>query len=192
MEVILTTLLGGLLAIAGGLAGIALTDRRERNRWLRDTQLQASVDLISALQLVIRRMINIAFLDPVESGDYELENINLRKPRNQHSLSATTALDDALVEWNNARYKATLIVPAEIVATIPEMDEEVDRILKLAHSRTWSRAEFREERIPIGRMAANYLKLARALAGMPGLELHSIWTWDSGNVISTSERNVPS
>lgn len=86
----------------------------------------------------------------------------------------------------------TLIVPAEIVATIPEMDEEVDRILKLAHSRTWSRAEFREERIPIGRMAANYLKLARALAGMPGLELHSIWTWDSGNVISTSERNVPS
>jgi hypothetical protein len=38
----LTTLLGGLLAIGGGLVGIALGDRRERNRWLRDSQWRAS------------------------------------------------------------------------------------------------------------------------------------------------------
>ena len=39
---ILTTLLGGFLAIAGGLVGIAIGDRRERSRWLRDSQWQAS------------------------------------------------------------------------------------------------------------------------------------------------------
>jgi hypothetical protein len=182
VSAILTTLLGGLLAIPGGLVGIALTDRRERNRWLRDSQLQASTDLISGLQLVIRRMINIAYLDPVESGDYELQKFKLRKPRSSHSLGAITAFDDAMIEWNNAKYKAILIVPAEIAATIPGLNEEIDRILKLAHSRSWTRAEFRQERIPIGRMGANYLKLARTLAGMPGLELHSIWTWDTGSV----------
>jgi hypothetical protein len=134
VSAILTTLLGGLLAISGGLVGIALTDRRERNRWLRDSQLQASTDLISALQLVIRRMINIAYLDPVESGDYELQKFKLRKPRTSHSLGVITAFDDATIEWNNARYKAMLIVPAEIAATIPRLDEEIDRILNLAHS----------------------------------------------------------
>lgn len=65
MTAILTALLGGLLAISGGLVGIALTDRRERNRWLRDSQLQASSDLVTALQLLIRRMINVAYLDPM-------------------------------------------------------------------------------------------------------------------------------
>jgi hypothetical protein len=188
MSAILTTLLGGLLAIAGALVGIALTDRRERNRWLRDSQLQASTDLISALQLVIRRMINIAYLDPVKSGNYELKNFKRRKPRNPHSLGVIASFDDAMIEWNNARYKALVIVPTEVAATIPELDKEVDRILALAHSRAWTRAEFRQERITIGRMAANYLKLARALAGMPGLELNSIWTWDTGNVISRTER----
>ena len=39
-----------LLAISGGLVGIALTDRRERTRWLRDSQLQTSTSLLSALQ----------------------------------------------------------------------------------------------------------------------------------------------
>jgi hypothetical protein len=61
---VLTTLIGGLLAISGGLVGIAMSDRRERTRWLRDSQLQASTNLLSALQLLVRRMINVAYLDP--------------------------------------------------------------------------------------------------------------------------------
>lgn len=186
MSAILTTLLGGLLAISGGLVGIALTDRRERNRWLRDSQLQASTDLISALQLLIRRMIDIAYLDPIESGNYELQDFKKRRPRNQHSLTVITAFDDATVEWNNARYKALLITPAKIAAKIPELDQEADRLLELAHSRAWTRAEFRQERIRLGRMAANYLNLARSLAGLPDLDLFSIWTWDSGDIISTT------
>jgi len=60
MSAILTTLPGGLLAISGGLAGIALGDRRERSRWLHDSQWQASTTLPGALQLLVRRMINVA------------------------------------------------------------------------------------------------------------------------------------
>ena len=62
MSAILTTLPGGLLAISGGLAGIALGDRRERSRWLHDSQWQASTTLPGALQLLVRRMINVACL----------------------------------------------------------------------------------------------------------------------------------
>jgi hypothetical protein len=115
MSAILTTLLGGLLAISGGLVGIALNDRRERTRWFRDAQLQTSTNLLSALQLLVRRMINVAYLDPSE--------------------------------WM---------------------------------SRIWTRTEFRQERASLGRMAAEYLRLARSLAGLPDIELPSIWTWDPG------------
>ena len=98
MTGILAALLGGLLAISGGLVGIALTDRRERNRWLRDSQLQASSDLVTALQLLIRRMINLAYLDPAESGSYELQ--------------------DATAGWNSSRHRALLITPAEVAVKI--------------------------------------------------------------------------
>jgi hypothetical protein len=44
VSAVLTTLLGGLLAISGGLVGIVVSDRRDHARWLRDTQLQASIN----------------------------------------------------------------------------------------------------------------------------------------------------
>jgi hypothetical protein len=66
---LVSTLLGGLLAIGGGMVGIGLNDRRERSRWLRDAQLRASTDLLSALQLLVRRMINVAYLAPRETVD---------------------------------------------------------------------------------------------------------------------------
>jgi hypothetical protein len=188
MSAILTTLLGGLLAIAGALVGIALTDRRERNRWLRDSQLQASIDLISALQLLIRRMINLAYLDPAESGSYELHAFERRRPQNQYSLTVITAFDDATVGWNNARYRALLITPVEVAATIPDLDREVDRLLELAQAQAWTRAEFRQERIRLGRMAAAYLRLARSVAGLPEIQLFSIWTWDAGDLVAATKQ----
>jgi hypothetical protein len=51
----------------------------------------------------------------------------------------------------------------------------VDRLLDSAHAQIWTRAEFRQQRIRLGRMAADYLKLARRLAGLPDIELISIW-----------------
>jgi hypothetical protein len=162
---ILTTLLGGLLAVSGGLIGIALSDRRERHRWLRDTQLQASTNLLSALQLLIRRMINVAYLDGPAALD--------------QSLPEVAAFAEATVGWNNALYAALLVTPPEVAARIPALDREVDRLLDIACERAWTRAEFRQHRLPVGRMAADYLRLARRLAGLPDIDLSSIWTWDA-------------
>ena len=142
---ILTTLLGGLLAIAGGLVGIAFTDRRDRNRWLRDSQLQASTELITAVQLLVRRMINVAYLDPAESGSYDLQEFAKRRPQNPRAAAVMAAFDDATAEWNSARHKALLVTPPRLAEKIPELDNEVDRLLDSAHAQIWTRAEFRQQ-----------------------------------------------
>jgi len=150
--------------VAGGLVGIALSDRRERHRWLRDSQLLASTNLLSALQLLIRRMITVPYLDPAESRD---------------PLSpAVAAFNDASVAWNNAQYAALLVTPPAVAGQVPALDREIDRLLDLACDRTWTRLDFRRERTRLGRMAAEYLLVARKLAGLPDIELPSIWTWD--------------
>ena len=170
MTAVLTTLLGGFLAIAGGLVGIALGDRRERNRWLRDSQWQASITLLSALQLLVRRMINVSYLDRKESRD--------------PASAVVASFSEATVAWNSALYSALLITPPEVAAEIPKLDREIDRLLDLAVSRRWERGEFREERILLGRMAAEYLRRARKIAGLPDIELPSIWAWDDGSEYS--------
>jgi len=50
MNALLATLVGGALAIAGGVVGALATGRGEMSRWRRDAQLRASTDLLSALQ----------------------------------------------------------------------------------------------------------------------------------------------
>ncbi len=167
MTAVVTTLLGGCLAIAGGLVGIALGDRRERSRWLRDSQWQASTNLLSALQLVIRRMINISYLDERESAD--------------PASAVVAAFSEATIAWNSALYSALLVVPPEVAAEIPALDREVDRLNRLARSRQWRREEFRQERIKMGRLAAEYLRRARKTAGLPDIELASVWAWDDGS-----------
>lgn len=177
MITILTTLLGGLLAISGGLVGIALSDRRER-RWLRDSQLQASIALLSSLQLVMRRMTNVAYLSPDEwksAASLDPTKWNDRDP----SSPIVAAFVEATVQWNSATHGALLISPPDVAAKIPPLDREVDRLLEVAVGRIWTRTEFRHERQQLGRMAAEYLNLARHLAGLPSLKLPSIWTWDA-------------
>jgi hypothetical protein len=177
MTAILTTLLGGFLAIAGGLVGIALGDRRERSRWLRDSQWQASTNLLSALQLLIRRMINVSYLDEKESHD--------------PASAVVASFSEATVAWNSALYSALLITPPEVAAEIPQLDREVDRLLDLAVSRRWKRGEFRKERIKLGRMAAEYLRRARKFAELPDIELPSIWAWDDGSQEPSLDHQSP-
>jgi hypothetical protein len=165
MSAVVTTLLGGLLAISGGLVGIGLSDRRERSRWLRDTQLQATTNLLSALQLLVRRMINLAYLSPTESVD--------------PASPVVAAFHEATVEWNKALYGALLIAPPGVATEIPELDREVDRLVDLAVASIWTRSDFRNERTRLGRMAAAHLKLARTVARLPDIDLHSIWAWDN-------------
>ena len=143
MSAILTTLLGGLLAISGGLVGIALNDRRERTRWFRDAQLQASTNLLSALQLLVRRMINVAYLDPSEWMSQDSLDPKKWKDRDPKSAPEVAAFVEATVSWNNALYRALLIAPPSVATKIPELDREVDRLVDLAVSRIWTRTEFR-------------------------------------------------
>jgi hypothetical protein len=91
------------------------------------------------------------------------------------------AFVEATVGWNNALCGALLIAPPSVAAKVPQLDREVDRLVDLAAARTWTRTEFRQERARLGRMVAEYLKLARSLAGLPDIELPSIWTWDPAN-----------
>jgi hypothetical protein len=172
MSAIVTTLLGGLLAISGGLVGVGLSDRRERSRWLRDTQLQATTNLLSALQLLVRRMINLAYLSPSESVD---------------PTSPVVAAFHEAVEWNKALYGGLLIAPPDVAAEIPELDREVDRLVDLAVASVWTRSDFRNERTRLGRMAAAHLKLARTVARLPDIDLHSIWAWDNEPPASPSD-----
>ena len=152
----------------------------ERTRWFRDAQLQASTNLLSALQLLVRRMINVAYLDPSEWMSQDSLDPKKWKDRDPKSAPEVAAFVEATVSWNNALYRALLIAPPSVATKIPELDREVDRLVDLAVSRIWTRTEFRHERASLGRMAAEYLRLARSLAGLPDIELPSIWTWDPG------------
>jgi hypothetical protein len=164
MEAVLAAVAGGLLAIAGGVVGTLAGDRRERERWQRDTQLQAASHLVASLQVLIRRMIDYAYLtDKSDEGN----------------RTTVVAYHEAATSWNNAIYAALLVVPVEAAEKIPRLDREVDRLLDLAASRPWTRAEFRHERRELGRLAADYLRTSRRVAGFPDVRLRSLWSWDA-------------
>jgi hypothetical protein len=91
-----------------------------------------------------------------------------------------------MVAWNNARSAALLVTPPAVGGQVPELGREVDRLLDLACNHTWTRLEFRQQRTTLGRMAAEYLRVARQLAGLPDIHLPSIWTWD----VAAGKRNV--
>ena len=164
MQAILGSLVGGLVAILGGMLVALTSDQRERRNWTRDAQLKASADLLTALQTLTRRLLDLAFLPDDRKTDRD--------------LPARTRYHDATIEWNSAMYRALLINSPELAIRIRALDREVDRLLDLAMSRSWRREEFREQRKELGRLAAGYLQLARNVSGLPDVELTSIWAWD--------------
>ena len=122
-------------------------------------------------------MINISYMDERESAD--------------PASAVVAAFSEATIAWNSALYGALLIAPPEVAAEIPVLDREVDRLNRLARSRQWGREEFRQERIKMGRMAAEYLRRARKTAGLPDIELPSIWAWDDGSEQPGLTREAP-
>lgn len=171
MTTLLAALIGGGLAIAGGLVGVFATDRRERNRWRRDAQLKASTELLSSLQEVIRRMIQLAYLE--------------EKPPHPTITPATSAYHGASVKWNSSIYAALLVSSPRIADIVQGLDREVDRLLELALGKVWSRAQFREERRSLGRLAATYLNASRAEVGWPPIPIGTVWAWDESADDST-------
>jgi hypothetical protein len=138
--------------------------------------------LLSALQLLMRRMTNVAYLSSDEWKDataLDPEKWDDRDP----SSPTVAAFVETTVQWNSAIHTALLISPPSVAAKIPPLDREVDRLLELAIERIWTRTEFRRERLQLGRMAAEYLNLARNLAGLPNIELPSIWTWHAQSLL---------
>jgi hypothetical protein len=180
MSALLATLVGGALAIAGGLVGVFATDRRERSRWRRDAQLRISTELLSSLQELIRQMINLAYI--------------AKKP--PRGSPAYAAYHKATIGWNSSIYAALLVSPPNVVDLVQDLDREVDRLVDRAMEKRWSRAEFREERRALGRLAADYLNASRAETGWSSIPLKSVWAWDaplpsSAAPSSSRERELP-
>jgi hypothetical protein len=121
------------------------------------------VQLLASLQALMRRMIDVAYL-PDKRGDAAQGAVIPR-------------YHDATISWNGAMYEALLVSSPRLATLIPPLDREVDRLLDEAMGKQWSRDGFRTERINIGRLAAEYLRAARSEAGLPHIELSSVWAW---------------
>jgi len=167
MQAFLAALVGGLLTIAGGLAVVLATSQRVRSQWRKDTQLKVSTELLSALQKRVSRINDLAYLAAKEGDAFE----------EVWSAHVTSAM-----EWNNARHAALLVSPPEVVASLQDIDGQVDSLTRRAMARQWTLAEFRQERDSLGRLAAKYLDAARTETGWPPLHLESLWMWDRGVV----------
>ncbi len=164
MDALLATLIGGALAIAGGLVGVLATHRSESSRWRRDAQLRVSTELLSSLQEVIRRMIDLAYLTD--------------KPARGSPTAASSAYHQATIGWNSSIYAALLVSPPKLAALVQNLDREVDRLLERALEKRWSRDDFRDERRALGRLAADYLNASRAEVGWSPVPIESVWAWD--------------
>ena len=163
MQGVLGPLVGGLLAITGGLLVALATHRREWSRWRRDAQLKAATEVLSALQALVRRMINVAYQREKQSDD---------------GLTAISRYEEATITWNSAMYAALLVSPAAAAELIPRLDREVDRLLDAAMDRSWSHSDFRQERRALGELAAEYLATSRKLAGFAAIDLPTVWSWE--------------
>ena len=163
MSALLATLVGGALAIAGGLVGVLATHRSETSRWRRDAQLRASTELLSSLQEVVRRMIDLAYLS--------------EKPARGAPRTAS-AYHEATIGWNSSIYAALLVSPPQLAVLVQNLDREIDRLLDQALGKQWSRADFREERRALGRLAADYVNASRAEVGWSPAPIDSVWAWD--------------
>jgi hypothetical protein len=163
MQAFLAALVGGLLAIAGGLAAVFATSRGERSQWRKDTQLKVSTEVLSALQEMVRRINDLAFLADKEGDEAD-------DAWSAHVASAT--------EWNNARHAALLISSPEVAALLYKLDGQLDSLTQRAVTKQWTLVEFRQERGSLGQLAADYLDAARAETGWPPLRLKSLWEWD--------------
>jgi hypothetical protein len=100
------------------------------------------------------------------------------KPPQPALTPAASAYHGASVQWNSSIYAALLVSSPEIANMVQGLDREVDRLLELALGKVWSRAEFREERRSLGRLAATYLNASRAEVGWPPIPIDTVWAWD--------------
>jgi hypothetical protein len=170
MQAFLAALVGGFLTIAGGLAAVLATSRSVRSQWRNDTQLKVSTEVLGALQNVVSRINDLAFLADKEGGDAE---------------DAWSAHVASVMEWHNARYAALLVSSPRVVALLQDIGEQAESLTGRAMAKQWTLMEFREERDSLGRLTANYLDAARAEMGWSPLQLEKLRWLDMRNVDQT-------
>lgn len=157
--------------------GALATGRGELSQWRRDAQLRASTDLLSALQELVRRMIDLAY-----AAD---------KPTRTDPEALSTAYREATIRWNSSIYAALLVSPPKLAALVQALDREVDRLVDIAMEKPWSRTDFRHERRALGRLAAQYLNASRAETGWSGSRLDSVWAWDETTRPQLADEDPP-
>ncbi len=96
-EQIVGVLIGGGLALLGGLVVAITSEVRGRGEWRRQARLSAASKAIGALQLLNREITNLA-ISPITTVD-----------GTGHEWDAFHA---ATVGWNTARHEAALMCPA--------------------------------------------------------------------------------
>jgi len=161
MQAFLAVLVGGLLTIAGGLVAVLATSRSVKSQWRNDTQLKVSTEVLNALQKVVSRINDLAYLPDKEGDD---------------ANNAWSALVASVVEWHNVRNAALLVGYPRIVDLLQEIDEQSESLTGRARTKQWTLIEFRRERDSLSRLAADFLDAVRAETGWPPLHLKSL-TW---------------
>jgi hypothetical protein len=166
MQAFLAVLAGGLLTIAGGLAAVLATSRSVKSQWRNDTQLKVSTEVLNALQKMVSRINDLAFLPDKEGDD---------------AKKAWSVLVASVMEWHNVRHAALLVGSPRIVALLQEIDEQSESLTDRAKTKQWTLMEFRRERDTLSRLAADFLDAVRAETGWPPLQLKSLVWIDMRN-----------
>ena len=166
MQPFLAVLVGGLLTIAGGLAAVLATSRTVKGQWRNDTQLKVSTEVLNALQKLVSRINDLAYLADKQGDDAE---------------NAWSALAASVMEWHNVRHAALLVSSPRIVALLQEIDEQSESLTARARTKQWTLIEFRRERDSLSRLAADFLNAVRTDTGWPSLQLKSLRWIDMRN-----------
>jgi hypothetical protein len=154
----------GGLTIVASVATVVVADRRAKYSRHREAHLAAAAEVLSALQNLNRKMINVA-----------------REGRPAKADADNVFWDDfheTATRWNSARYVAALYCSQEEFDILTELDAETDMLLELAMSKVWTSREFRPHRQHLGVLAASFLREARAASGQPSISIPSVWAWD--------------
>ena len=92
---------------------------------------------------------------------------------------AETRIDGAWAAFDPVFQIGGSLQDARIAQNVREIDQEVDRLLGEALARRWDRIEFRAERARLGELMAQHVALVRSEAGLPAMELPTVWTWNT-------------
>jgi hypothetical protein len=118
----------GSLTIVASVATVLVADRRAKHTRHREAHIVAAAEVLSALQNLNRKMINVA-----------------REGRPAKADADNVFWDDfheTATRWNSARYVAALYCSQEEFDILAELDAETDKLLELAMSKVWTVESF--------------------------------------------------